>query len=272
VESDSVFDELEDEEQFWDPELLLPERMTSERLREEHYDFLRAAGAIFPPQPTVNGNGLVNSGHLIGTPLLSQSTDAQPSNSQSSLMGSQLPGYPTSSPLSFHGSRNQTLHGTNLLFPGAVPFNLWTHQPMPTAHINGLGHSEENCVPVLSPGLPDDQMATKALRKHVRPDAIDDVIGRTSVHLNGWLHDDNAEGPEELLKRSTKFERNMEVRLRDPLLQDSDGYMANHLQEASDLKQAEELMDSFLHDPDEDMDNQYEEAFHDDLEGHLDES
>jgi hypothetical protein len=261
VESDSVFDELEDEEQFWDPDLLLPERLTRERLREEHYDCLRAAGAIFPPQPSVNGNGLLNGGHLIGTPLLSHST----------LMGSQLPGYPISSPLSFHGSQNQTLHGTNLLFPGAVPFNLWTHRPMPTPHINGLGHSEENCVPVLSPGLPDDQMATKAFRKHVRPDAIDAVIGRTSVHLNGWLHDDNTEGPEELSMRSTNFERNMEVCLREPLLEDSDGYMA-HLQEESDLKQAEDLMDSFLHDPDEDMDNKYEEAFHDDLEGHLDES
>jgi len=272
VESDCVFDELEDEEQFWDPDLLLPERLTRERLREEHYDSLRAAGAIFP-QPSVNGNGLVNGGHLIGTPLLSQSTDAQPSSSQSTLMGSQLPGYPTSSPLSFHGSQTQTLHGTNLLFPGALPFNLWTHQPMPTPRINGLGHqAEENHLPVLSTGLPDDQMASKALRKHVRPDAIDDVIGRTSVHLNGWLHDDNTEGPEELLKRSTKFERNMEVRLRDPVLEDSDGNMANHLHEDSDLKQVEELMDSFLHDPDEDMDNQYEEAFHDDLEGHCDES
>ena len=272
VESDCVFDELEDEEQFWDPDLLLPERLTLEQLREEHYDSLRAAGAVFAT-PSMNGNGLVNGGHLIGTPLLSQSTESRPSNSHSTLMGSQLSGYGNDSSLSFHGSQTQTLQGTNFLFPGATPFNLWTHQCMPTPHINGIGdQADENHLSVLSEGLPEDEMAAKAFRKHVRPDAIDQVIGRTSVHLNGWLHDDNTEGPEELLQTSMKFERNLEVRLRDHLFQGSDVDMANHLHQDSDLTQSEDLLDSFWHDPDEDMGNHFEVAFHDDLEGHLDRS
>ena len=278
VDSDCVFDELEDEDQFWDPDLLLPEGLTAERLRDEHYDSLHAAGAVFPPHPPINSNELLNGGvHMVKTPLLSQSTDSQSSLSQCMLTGSQLSGRANASPsLSFHGSQTQSpLHQANPTFPEVVPVHLWSPQPMESSHLNGMGlHPQGRRSSVDENGIVDNQMTTRALRSHVRPDAIDEVIGRTTVHLNGWLHDDSntSEELEDFLKSSASFEDNFEasqLHLDDTL---PESEFENHLEPDSDLKHSGNFLGSLWGDAIHDMGNHFEETFHDNWKGDLDES
>ena len=48
VKGRTSFEELEEFEQFWDPGLLLPEKVTREQVFEEHIGSLEAAGALLP--------------------------------------------------------------------------------------------------------------------------------------------------------------------------------------------------------------------------------
>ena len=62
--SDTVFEESENDEHFWDPKLLLPEGLTRQQLQEEHREALRTAGAVIPPPHRMNCNGVVHDGHI----------------------------------------------------------------------------------------------------------------------------------------------------------------------------------------------------------------
>ena len=238
--SDTVFEELEDDEHFWDPKLLLPEGLTRQQLQEEHWEALRAAGAVIPPPHHMNCNGIVHGSHIMRNLVYPQPR----------IMESQLPGHGIgTSPLPFPGSQGHTPLVNPTLFPGVVAFNLGPHRPVPTSQANGIGtHTHENGVPDLSHGAGEESIATKALRKHVNPEAIEQVIGRTSVHLNGWLHDDSTseETAEYLIRTFTNLD--------------------------SDMRNPESSSDLLWPDADEHLDNEFDDAFDDDLDEDLDES
>ena len=231
VASDTVFEELEDEEHFWDTKLLLPEGLTRQQLQEEHWESLRAAGAVIPPPRHMNANGLGHGAHIMRNLVYSQTA----------LLGPHLPGGHVNGACSssFHGRQGHNPHvESTLFFPGDVGL----YRPLPTPHTNRDGnYAHENDVSDLMHGLEEDAVATRAFRRHVNPEAIDEVIGRTSAQFNGCLHDDDtaSESPDNFIKTFTNL---------------------------SDLQRHSETSSDSLWPEGDDLDNHFDEAFHDDLE------
>ena len=232
VASDTVFEELEDEEHFWDTNLLLPEGLTRQQLQEEHWESLKAAGAVIPPPCHMNGNGLGYGTHIMGNLVYSQTALLEPH-----LPGGHVNAGACSS--SFHGRQGHNPHvESTLFFPGAVGL----YGPLPTPPTNRVGnHTHQKDVSDLLHGLEEDAVANRAFRRHVNPKAIDEVIGRTSVPFNGCLHDDDttSESPEKFIKTFTNL---------------------------SDLQRHSEASLGSLWPEGDDLDNHFDEAFHDDLE------
>jgi hypothetical protein len=82
--ADKLFEELEEEEQFFDPQLILPDGFSRHQLYQEHLHAMQAAEACFPLHQTAP---LVN-GHISGT-VTPHVTNLPSQSSAPSLQGSQ---------------------------------------------------------------------------------------------------------------------------------------------------------------------------------------